>query len=99
MNDHIKVSVNQMHSDYVELTELIDRLPDAMKELESTMETLASCWEGVAWESFQKQVSSDIDNMSKLYRFLLNYVSHVETGRQKYFDAEVDAYYKAKNYY
>ena len=55
MNDHIKVSVNQMHSDYVELTELIDRLPDAMKELESTMETLASCWEGVAWESFQKQ--------------------------------------------
>ena len=97
MSDHIKVSVNRMRSDSDELQELIERLPQAIENLGNTMDALALCWEGPAFVSFQKQVSSDIDNMEKLYRFLSNYISHIETGSQKYLEAEQNVYKKKKN--
>ena len=96
MARNLKVSVNSMRGDSARIQDLIDQLPGLVGELDTAMQRLGSCWEGYAWDTFQKQVASDVNNMNDMYRFLANYISHIETGAQYYLEAEQDAYSDAK---
>ena len=96
MSDYIKVSVSRMNGDAEALREFVLQLPQSVNQLETIMETLASCWEGAAWNAFQEQVSSDIDYLTKMCSFLSNYVEHIEMGSSQYLEAEQEAYSMAK---
>lgn len=92
LSEYIKVSVDEMKRDAQSLRELTERLPNAISQLEGALTELAGCWEGPARNEYLYQISTDIQYMTELYRFLSEYIGCIEEGSQKYLSGEQDAY-------
>ncbi len=92
MSKYLKVSAPQMERDYQKLNDYVSQIPELTDTVILTMEKLSQCWEGKAWQAFQKQVADDIEHINRLYRFLMNYLSHMEASRQKYIVSEQEVF-------
>lgn len=92
MADIQRVSCGQMKRDAQELQTELKNIPKIIEQLEASMNRLAQCWEGPAWTAFQNQVSSDIQNMNKVYRELKKLQKGLGQGRETYLRTEFDVY-------
>ncbi len=81
---YMKVSASGMSKDEEAIVAQSKGIPDFLQELSESMSLLASCWEGPAWEEFQRQVRYDIQNMSDVYNWLTTYVEVLSKSRESY---------------
>ena len=53
MANRIKVSVPQMKDDQDTIHAVAETIPQFVQELDGSMRSLGTCWEGPAWETYQ----------------------------------------------
>lgn len=92
MSNYVKVSVSRMKEDGERLHIQTERIPQFVRELESSMRSLGTCWEGPAWIAFQQQVESDIINMLDTYDWLRKYMQALSDAEKVYGDCEEKSY-------
>lgn len=92
MNNYIKVSVPKIKSGEEQIQSDIEKIPQFVRELESAMKSLGTCWEGASWNAFQMQVRSDILNMLDLYDWMKKYLNATAEGEKHYGECEKKGY-------
>lgn len=88
MGREIRVSTGRMNNDQETIKELLSRVNREISQLETTMTTLSSCWEGDAWVAFQKQVGDDLNYMKDVYQTLQLYMSALSNAQEQYLKSE-----------
>ncbi len=92
MGSYVKVSVPRMKDDGEQLHTQIAKIPQFIRELEGSMKSLGSCWDGPAWVTFQQQVESDILNMLEMYDWLCRYLRAMSDAEKEYGNCEEKSY-------
>ena len=92
MSNYIKVSVPKMKIDWERLQTEVEKIPEFISELDSSMKGLSQCWDGPAWVAFQQQVESDIVNMLDVYDWLRILVTTMSDVEKIYGDSEERSY-------
>ncbi len=84
MSGYIRISTQQLSKDRDALQGEIKEIGGVVKELAEEMQLLGQTWEGPAWNTFQNQVSEDIENMQSVCEMLSVYLSHIEYAEREY---------------
>lgn len=84
MGNYIRVSTEQLERDRTEIQEELSGIYKAVEELGDEMQSLAATWEGPAWQTFQSQVASDIENMQRINEKIAEFISHMEYAEKEY---------------
>lgn len=92
MNNYIKVSVPKLKRTGETVHTDAEKIPQFVQELEDTMKSLGSCWEGPAWNAFQQQVKSDILNILEVYDWLRKYLEAASEVEKVYGNCERQSY-------
>lgn len=92
MSDKLRVSCSAMKSDGEKLAAELKEIPQIIERLHNSVKSLAACWDGPAWASYQNQVNKDIENMKEVYGTLVQLQKALGTGRDTYLKTEFDIY-------
>lgn len=84
MGNYIRISTEQLERDRTEVQEELGGVHKAVEELGEEMQSLGTTWEGPAWQTFQSQVASDIENMQGICGKIAEFISHMEYAEQEY---------------
>ncbi len=84
----IKASSSLIRKEAADLSESLDRIPAAVKDLESALSRLAACWDGPSRIEFQNQTAADIREMSRLHGDLVQYVRMTDKAGRNYLMTE-----------
>lgn len=90
MSDIIRISTNSLQRDAERIKELNDSIPALVKELETSMQQLAGCWEGLAWAGFQKTTAYYIEVLTEVYQYMGKYTENMQKASQDYERTEQD---------
>lgn len=90
MNTFIKVSTNSIANDAQEIDQLVNSIPELLKELEAAMGELSNCWEGAAWHNYQANVNHYIEMLLEIYKYMKNYAVKLQESSEVYHRAEQD---------
>lgn len=90
MADLLKVSVNRLRTDASKVENLIDTIPNLVKELEEAMAQLAQCWEGQAWLEYQNNVAKYIEILTEIYKYMGEFTKDLNEAAKLYQRAEQD---------
>lgn len=88
MADYVKVSVLGIRGDRETIRTEISGIKEEVKSLYEEMQALGQTWEGAAWQTFQGQVTEDIENMQLVEERLAGYLSHMEYAEKEYHNCE-----------
>lgn len=88
MANYIKVSTDRLHQDRDRISDEVNGLGKAVEQLADVMQSLGQTWEGPAWQTFQGQVASDIENMTEICKNLGTYLQHIEYAGKEYAQCE-----------
>ena len=88
MNNIWKISTPRMIKDEEAIQAQSEKIPEFIRELDSSMKRLGQCWEGTAWQSFHQQVELDIENMMEIYEWMRNYLVAMSQSVKKYGEVE-----------
>lgn len=88
MANYIRVSTEQLERDKTEIQEEMSGVHKAVEELWEEMQALGTTWEGPAWQTFQSQMASDIENMQKVCEKIAEFISHMEYAENEYKSCE-----------
>ena len=88
MADYIKVSSQRIGQDRASILGDLKEIKNAISSLENEMELLGQTWEGPAWNAFQNQVASDIENMQLIYDKLSDFMQQMEYAQKSYAKCE-----------
>ena len=89
MADYIRVSSGQIGQDYSSIQGEIKEIENAITSLAEEMQMLGQTWEGPAWNAFQNQVTSDIENMQQIYEKLSEFLQHIDYAKSSYGKCEM----------
>lgn len=84
MGDYIRVSTQNIDRDREKITGELEGISKAIEGLYQEMKALGSSWEGPAWNQFQQQVASDIENMCLICENLSGYLRRMEFASMEY---------------
>lgn len=88
MAEYIKVSSQRIGQDKESILEELKGIEHAVESLYTGMQALGQTWEGPAWNAFQGQVASDIENMQAINGKLSEYLTHMEYAQNEYVQCE-----------
>lgn len=84
MADYIRVSIQQLVHDKDTIQGELGQVVDSIEQLREEMTLLGQTWEGPAWETFQNQVATDIENMQMVCSKIKEFLSHMEYAEKEY---------------
>lgn len=84
MGTYMKVSTQRLEEDKAAIQNELKGISQSVEELSQEMQLLGQTWEGPAWDAFQNQAASDIENMQAIYEKLSAYISHMEYAAREY---------------
>ena len=84
MSDYIRVTTENIGRDKESIQNELSGIERAVDGLYQEMQSLSQTWEGPAWQNFQSQVSSDIENMHAVCEKVSGFVSHMEYALKEY---------------
>lgn len=84
MADYIRVSTGNIKRDRESIQNERKGIEQSVEDLYQEMQSLAQTWEGPAWQSFQGQVASDIENMYAVCEMISGFLSHMEYAENEY---------------
>ncbi len=84
MSDYIRVSTDNINRDRESIQSELNGIDRAVNDLQQEMQSLSQTWEGPAWQNFQGQVSSDIENMHAVCEKVSGFISHMEYASREY---------------
>lgn len=88
MANYIRISTEQLERDITEIKEELTGVHKTVEELGDEMQALGATWEGPAWQAFQSQVASDIENMQVVCGKIAEFISHMEYAEKEYKNCE-----------
>ncbi len=88
MAEYIRVSTRQIDQDRERIEAELKGARNAVEELYQEMQQLGQTWEGPAWQTFQRQVASDIENMRNIDAMMAEYMNHMEFASMEYKQCE-----------
>lgn len=84
MADYIKVSTQGIGRDKDSIQQELEGIGQSVESLYQEMQSLGQTWEGPAWQNFQGQVASDIENMQLICEKISGFLEHMEYARTEY---------------
>ena len=92
MADRLKVSADNMKSDYEQMKEKIDKLDSNANEIIDLLEELNNYYEGPAYDTFRNVVKAGLDQLEQLSKFWKNYINSFQEADKCYKDTERKVY-------
>lgn len=84
MGSVIKVSEQHMAKDSKNVSDELTNLKADIRRLSASMDELAACWEGPAWNTFQDSVNSSIEEMSEIISFIAGFLDELDEAKELY---------------
>ena len=84
----IKASSSLIKKEAADLSESLDRIPAAVKDLESALNTLEGCWDGPSRIEFRNQIAAVIKEMNRLHGDLVQYIRMTDKAGRNYLMTE-----------
>ncbi len=97
MSTVIKVSAEQMTRDGESIASRVENITNDIGGLADAMKQLASCWEGPAWNAFQNDVSTSIEDMNEICRFFSVYLDELNDAKKVYRKCETENRNRIRN--
>lgn len=90
MESYLRTSCKRIISDAQKMEELSNSIPKLLKNLETMLTGLNSCWEGAAWASYQDTCAYYIETLGEIYEYCGKMVGNMHDASQIYMRAEQD---------
>lgn len=84
MANYIKVSTQRLEQDRDSIQGELEGVRRAVERLGEEMQMLGQTWEGPAWQAFQNQAASDIENMQSVCSKINGFLRHMEYAGKEY---------------
>lgn len=83
-NQRIAVDTAILKSDVGKIDTQISKLKGQSKDLRSSLNTLATYYEGQAWDTFRTRMNQDLNNMDNLIQAIEKFTRKTDSARQEY---------------